>query len=56
MTRVTLTLIICCGDSYTEEEEEEEEDYADLMMFTFHSKWKHMSPAGLGDLWEYVEA
>lgn len=39
MTRVTLTLIICCGDSYTEEEEEEEEeDYADLMMFTFHSK------------------
>lgn len=39
MTRATLRLIICCGDRYTEEEEEEEEeDYADLMMFTFHSK------------------
>lgn len=38
MTRATLRLIICCGDCYTEEEEKEEEDYADLMMFTFHSK------------------
>lgn len=38
MTRATLRLIICCGDHYTEEEENEEEDYADLMMFTFHSK------------------
>lgn len=39
MTRATLRLIICCGDRYMEEEEEEEEeDYADLKMFTFHSK------------------